>query len=142
MSGAVKETPRRPDRDRRGISYELMLSMRGMFLDAVLLVDDSEDVAGREDEVLLTGVLDLGAAVLAVDDDVSDGDVEGDAVAAIVDATRANCQDFALLGLLLGGVGDDQAGGRGLLGFERTDENAVFERLDADRHVLTSPFTG
>ena len=33
----------------------------------VLLLDDREDVAGGEDEVLLAAVLDLGAAVLAVD---------------------------------------------------------------------------
>ena len=49
---------------------------------------------------------------------------------------------FTLLGLLLGGVRDDQAGGRGLLGFERADDNAVFEWLDADRHVLDLTFHG
>ena len=47
--------------------------------------DDGEHVAGAEDEVLLAGVLDLGAAVLAVDDLVADADVERDAVAVVVD---------------------------------------------------------
>src|SRR6478736_9967718 len=106
-----------------------------------LLLDDREHVAGRENEVVLTRVLDLGAAVLAVDDDVTHIDVERNALAVVVDTTRTDRKDFALLGLLLGGVRDDQAGRRGLLGFERTDDDSVFERLDADRHVLTSPFT-
>ena len=53
-----------------------------------LLLDDGEDVARGEDEVLLAGVLDLGAAVLAVDDLVADRDVERDAVAVVVDAAR------------------------------------------------------
>ena len=43
--------------------------------------DDREHVAGREDEQLLAGVLDLGAAVLAVDDLVADVHVERDPVA-------------------------------------------------------------
>src|SRR5689334_1022782 len=50
---------------------------------AVLLLDDREDVAGREDEVLLVVVLDLGAAVLAVDHDVADLDVERQALAVL-----------------------------------------------------------
>src|SRR5687768_4574375 len=101
-----------------------------------------EDVAGREDEVLLTGVLDLGAAVLAVDDLVTDRDVQRNAVAVVVDTTGTDRHDLALLGLLLGRVRDDQAGGRGLLGFERLDDDAVLEGLDVDRHFgSTSTFS-
>src|SRR6478735_592031 len=96
--------------------------------------NDREDVARGEDEVLLAGVLDLGAAVLAVDDLVADADVERNAVAVVVDATRTDAQDLALLGLLLGGVRDDQAGSRGLLGLEGLDDDAVLEGLDVDRH--------
>src|SRR5690242_16091844 len=40
-----------------------------------LLLDDREDVARGQHEVLLARVLDLGAAVLAVQDDVADADV-------------------------------------------------------------------
>ena len=97
-----------------------------------LLLDDGEDVARGEHEVLLAGVLDLGAAVLAVQDDVADGDVERDAVALVVDAARAHGEDGALLGLLLGGVRDDDAGGGGGLGLVGLDDDAVLERLDAD----------
>ena len=44
-------------------------------------------------------------------------------------AAGADGQDLALLGLLLGGVGDDQAAGRGLLGLVGPDDDAVFEGL-------------
>jgi hypothetical protein len=68
-------------------------------------LDDGEDVAGGQDEVLLTGVLDLGAAVLAVQDHVADLDVERDPIAVVVDAAGADGEDCALLRLLGGGVG-------------------------------------
>mgnify|MGYP006961463007 CR=1 FL=1 len=67
--------------------------------------------------------------------DVADGDVQRHAVALVVDATRAHREDLALLRLLLGGVRDDQAGGGGLLGLERLDDDAVLERLERNRHV-------
>src|ERR687889_683830 len=107
--------------------------------DAVLLADLGEDVARGEDEVLLAVVLDLGAAVLAVDDLVADGDVERHAVAVVVDAAGADREDLALLGLLLRGVRDDQAGGRGLLGLHSLDHDAVLERRDVDRHGADLP---
>src|SRR5918994_5241921 len=37
-------------------------------------------------------------------------------------------------------VRDDQARGRGLLGVERLDDDAVLEGLDVDRHLSTSTF--
>src|SRR3954470_24511284 len=77
--------------------------------------NDGKDVGGGENEVLLAAVLHLGAAVLAVDHLVAHGDVQRDAVAVVVDTPGTDRQDLALLGLLLGGVGDDQPGGRGLL---------------------------
>src|SRR5690606_21223760 len=98
------------------------------------LVDDGEDVASGEDQVLLTAVLDLGAAVLAVDDDVALLDVGLDAGAVVVDTTPAHRQDGALLGLLLGGRRADRARGRGLLGLEGLHDDTVLERLDGDRH--------
>src|SRR4051812_24906309 len=78
-----------------------------------LLLADREDVASRENEVLLAVVLHLGAAVLAVQHDVAGLDVERQAL-AVLEAARAHGQDDALLGLLLGGVRDDQARGGGL----------------------------
>ena len=69
---------------------------------------------------------DLGAAVLGVDDGVADLDVEGDELARGLGATAgADGEYLALLGLLFGGVGDDQAGGGGLLGFTGADDDPV-----------------
>src|SRR4051794_20268755 len=95
-----------------------------------LLLDDREDVAGGEHQVLLAGVLDLGAAVLRVENRVADLDVDRDAVALVVDAAGADGKDGALLGLLLGGVGDHDARRRGRLSLVRLDHDAVLERLD------------
>src|SRR6185437_8753070 len=109
-----------------------------------LLVDDGEYVASGEHEVLLARVLHLGAAILAVQHHVADLDIDRHALGSrVVEATRTNRKDFALLGLLLGGVRDHQAGCRGLLRFERANHDPVFERLDnyfgGGRHDLTSP---
>jgi len=100
-----------------------------------LLLDDCEDVASRQEQILLAVVLDLGSAVLAVNNDVADLDVERNALLAIlIETAGAGRDDGALLGLLLGGVRDDQAGSGGLLGFEGLDQDAVLEGLDVDRH--------
>src|SRR5690606_8896920 len=69
--------------------------------DSCLLRGDRVYVAVREDEVLLVVVLDLGAAVLAVEHDVADLDVDRHALALVVDAAGADGDDGALLGLLL-----------------------------------------
>src|SRR5690606_8100459 len=107
---------------------------RGVHRVSRLSVDDSQHVAGGQDQVLLTVVLDLGAAVLGVDNDVAHLDIQGDAVALVVDAARAHGQNLALLGLLLSSVGDDEAGSRRLLGLARLDNNPVLERLDVHAH--------
>src|SRR5690349_23219239 len=60
-----------------------------------LLLDDREDVARREDEVLLAVVLHLGAAVLAVQHDIAGLDVERQAL-AVLEAARTHGQDDAL----------------------------------------------
>src|SRR5664280_2640742 len=86
-----------------------------------MCIRDSQHVPGGQDQVLLAGVLDLGAAVLAVEDGVADLDVERDPLLAlVVPAAGADREDGALLGLLLGGVRDHDAGRGG-------------------RHDLTSP---
>ena len=51
-------------------------------------------------------------------------------------AARARGQDFTLLGLLLGGVGDDEAAHGGLLGLPGADDDPVLERLQV--HVRAS----
>jgi hypothetical protein len=102
-------------------------------------VDDREHVARGEDQVLLAVVLDLGAAVLRVDDDVADAHIERDAVAVVVDPARSHGEDLALLGLLLRRVRDDDAGSGGGLRLAGLNDDLVLERLDV-RHVDDLPY--
>src|SRR5215203_4335 len=89
-----------------------------------------EDVAAGQDQQVLAVDRDLCAAVLGVQDGLADADVEGDELAGVLGALAgADSEDLALLRLLLGGVGDDQAGGRRLLGLVRLHDDAVIERL-------------
>src|SRR3954466_7044802 len=122
-------TPKPRHRRRRGEGIEL-------------LVDDREDVAGRQDEVLLGAQLDLGAAVLREDDGVAFLDVHRRAL-AVLEAAGADREDLALLRLLLRGVRNHDAGRRRLLGLQHLNDDAVLERLDVDLggrgHDLTSP---
>src|SRR6185312_9020395 len=118
------EEPRRPARfPGRAFGEELLAN------------DHGEHVASRENEKVLSAVLDLGSAVLGVDDLVANRDVERNAVAIVVDAAWAYCDDLALLGLLLRGVRNDEPGSSGLLGLDLLDDNAILERLDGDCHV-------
>src|SRR6185312_14986955 len=80
------EEPRRPARfPGRAFGEELLAN------------DHGEHVASRENEKVLSAVLDLGSAVLGVDDLVANRDVERNAVAIVVDAAWAYCDDLALL---------------------------------------------
>ena len=92
------------------------------------LVDLGQHVTAGEDEQVLAVEGDLGAAVLRVDDGVAHLDVERDELAGGLGTTAgADGEDLALLGLLLGGVGDDQAGGGGLFGLAGADDDPVVE---------------
>src|SRR3954470_4215934 len=103
-----------------------------------LRLDLGKDVALAKHEQLLAVDLDLRAAVLAVQDLVACGDVERDALLAIlVVAALADGQDLALLRLLLGGVGeDDAAGGRRFL-LDRLDDQPIAQGLEL--HVFEPP---
>jgi len=86
----------------------------------LLLVGDGEDVATVEDEEVLTVDGNLRAAVLAVDDDVADLDVDGNQFARLLgSAAGTGSKDLALLGLLVGRVRNDSLAG--------ADDDAVFE---------------
>ena len=66
-------------------------------------------------------------------------DVHGDAVAVVVNAAGAHCQNFAFLRLFLGGIGNVQAGSGLLFAVNLTDDNTIFEGLNGDSHFST-PF--
>ncbi len=98
-----------------------------------LAVDDAEDVRLAHDEHVVAVDLDLGAGILAVEDRVAVGDGHGH-VRAVLSLARADGQDGAAHGLLLGGVGDvETAGGLGL-GLLGLDDDAVAERLNRCCH--------
>src|SRR5262245_50779763 len=95
-----------------------------------------EDVALAEDLEFLAVHLDVGAAVLAVQDGVADLDREGDAVAVVVELAGTGGDDLPLLRLLLGGVRQQDAAGGLLLGLSRLDHHAVVERLQGQGGVF------
>src|ERR1700719_799705 len=71
--------------------------------------DHAHDVGLLHDQELLAVELDLGAGPFAEQHAVADLDVDRDQLAGLVAAARADCRDFALRGLFLGGVGNDDA---------------------------------
>ena len=69
----------------------------------------------------------LGAAPLAEQDPVAGLEIEGNKLTAFVTCARADCDHFALLRLLLGGVRNDDAALRLFLAFDATDDDAVMQ---------------
>src|SRR5262249_21713159 len=83
------------------------------------------------DEVFFAVELDLGARVLPEENGVADLDVERGQLAVVVHLALADGDHLALLGLLLGGAGDDDAPLRLLhLLLEPLHEDAVLEWSD------------
>ena len=68
---------------------------------------------------------------------VTDLDVDRDQLAAFVAAARADGDDFAFLGLLLGGIRDDDAAGSLRFGLDPTNDHPVMER--AKFHGVSLP---
>src|SRR4051794_11142626 len=95
------------------------------------LLDYGEDVGFAENEQVVSVHLHLSAAVLGVEDRVALRYVERDALLAIlVPAPVTDCKDRPLLGLLLGGVRQDDPACCCLLLIERLDDQPVAERLE------------
>src|SRR5262245_50503432 len=122
-----------PRRMRSRASWLNLTSLAAMILSSTF--HHAEDVLLAHDEVLFAVELDLGARVLPEDDGVTDLDVEGGDLAVVVRPALADGDDLALLRLLLGGVGDDDAplGLLHLLLLEPLDEDAVLEWPDLHR---------
>src|SRR2546428_3944863 len=90
--------------------------------------EDAEHVLLPHGEVLLAVQLDLAPGVLAEQDPVPRLDVERDLLARLGHLAGADRDDLALLGLFLGGVGDDNAPVLLVPLREPLDEQAVMER--------------
>src|SRR4029453_13474547 len=90
--------------------------------------EDAEHVLLPHGEVLLAVQLDLAPGVLAEQDAVARLDVERKPLAGLGHLAGADRDHLALLGLFLGGVGDDDAPVLLVPLRETFDENPVMER--------------
>src|SRR5581483_1081342 len=89
--------------------------------------ENAHHVGFLHDQVFLTVDLDLGAGPLAEQDAVAGLDVERDELAGFVAGAGADGDDFAFLGLLLGGIRNDDAAGGPLIGVDPANEDAVMQ---------------
>src|SRR5207249_2966511 len=95
--------------------------------DGCLAFDDAQHFLLADDHVLLAVELDLGAGILAEEDAVPRLDVEGNHFALVVLFAAPHGDDFSLLGLLLGRVGNDDPALRSLLLFNPLDQDSIME---------------
>ena len=98
---------------------------------AYLLLQDAEDFFLAHNQEFLAIDLDLGAGILAEQDAVAGLDVERENLAFVVGLALADGDDFALLGLFLGGVRDDDAAPDGFAFFDAANQDAVVKRRKA-----------
>src|SRR3954447_19380593 len=95
-----------------------------------VLGDLGQHVRLAQHEEVLAVHADLGTAVLGVEDLVALGYVQRDPlVAVVVIASFAYGEDLAALGLLLRGLGEDDAAGGRLLLLDCLDDHAIAKRL-------------
>src|SRR5665213_2138575 len=99
--------------------------------------DDAHDVAFLHDQQLLAVDLDFGARPLAEQHAVTDLEIDRDQLAGFVAATRADGGDFALRGLFLGTVRNDDAASCLLFGVDTLDHNAVVKRTEFHAVLLS-----
>src|SRR5437763_5886620 len=94
------------------------------------LFENAHDVAFLHDQEIDAVDLDLGARPLAEQHALADLQIDRNQFAGLVAAARADGHDLALRGLLLGGVGNDDAAGGLLLGIDALDDDAVVKRAE------------
>src|SRR5690348_11727572 len=122
-----------PGERARRLQRNLLLGAGGLCGTAEL----REDFLFAEDQIFLVLDFDFRTAVLAEKNAVARLDVEGNEFALFALA-GADCDDFALLGLLFRGVRDDDATLDGFLLLNALHDNAVVERSQIDCHLRKS----
>src|SRR5918993_489282 len=100
----------------------------GLFQGGAL--DDAHDVALLHDQEILAINAHLGAGPLAEQDAVAGLDVEGLDLAGLVAGARPGGDHLALLGLLLGGVRDDDAALGLFFRVDAANDNPVVQRTE------------
>lgn len=106
------------------------------------LVDNAHDVGFLHDQKVLAVDLDLGARPFAEQDEVAGLDVERNKRAVFVACARADGDDFALLRLFLGSVGNDDPALGSDIAFGATKDDAVVEWPKFHGNFLSGAGTG
>src|SRR5919198_2948818 len=136
-----KSAARASSSNRSCLGMDLFLSSVHEWLRAaeplVSRDEDAEDVLLFHDEVLLALQRDLAAGILAEEDAIACLHRERKVLALVGDPAGPHGDDLALLGFLLGGVGDDEAAVLRVPRLEALDENAVMERAQRRLHCLS-----
>jgi hypothetical protein len=94
------------------------------------LDQNPHDVAFLHDQVLIVIDLHLGAGPLAEQHQIAGFDIDRNELADLITSTGANGNNFALLGLFLGGVGNDDASSTLCLGFDAFDYDTIVKRTE------------
>src|SRR5947199_10069359 len=94
--------------------------------------DDAHNVGFLHDQKFIAIDLDLGTGPLGEQDLVTGLDIWGDELAGLVASARSDREDLALGGLLFGGIWDDDAAARLLLGLEAANDYAVVQRSELE----------
>src|SRR5688572_18320162 len=102
------------------------MNLRQLLLLAAL--DHREHFVFAHDQVILAINSYFLSRVLAEQDGVAVLHIERNPLAVLVGLTLADADDFALLGLFLGGVGDDDAADFLFFFLDALHEDAVVER--------------
>src|SRR5712664_2512095 len=92
------------------------------------LGEHAHDVGFLHDQELLAVELDLGARPFAEQHAVADLEVDRDQLAGFVAAARTDRRDFALRGLFLGAVRNDDAALGFFFGVDTLDHDTVMQR--------------
>src|ERR1051326_2405000 len=94
------------------------------------LLQDPHDVALFHDQILDPVELDLRAGPFAEQHAVPGLEIDRAELARLVAAAGADADDFTLLRLLLGGIGNDDATGGLFLGLDALDDDAIVKRAE------------
>src|SRR5712692_3656963 len=111
--------------------------LRGVLLGGRDVGENAHDVALLHDQEILAVDLDLGTGPLAEQHAVADLEVDRDQLAIFVTAARSDRGDFALRGLFLGSVRNDDAASCLLFGVDALDHNAVVKRTEFHAVLLS-----
>ncbi len=99
--------------------------MSRSLLECFGLDQNPHDIAFLHDQVLIVIDLHLSAGPLAEQHQIAGFDIDRNELAGLITSTGTNGNNFALLRLFLGGVGNDDASGTFCFGFDAFDYDTI-----------------